>query len=191
MIKPLFDVFRAAMMSNPTGSRKEQMDHFVATVSSDQAYLEKLAIDYFERMSATWVVSGDEHRHSFGRTEVAIDKGERISQSRRSAPTFQLTPRRKTLSPTEMRSNRAAAAERTESAFEELKTKVRSIILLDLTLPDGKPLRDATGAECEKAGGFFTAVGRSIKPTQVVDRQLSEGDLQNIRLRFYKEKETA
>lgn len=174
MTKPLFDVFREAMIGNPDGSRKEQQDGFIERMKSDPAYLEMLARDYFERMAAVWMPRAEPTGgHSFVRTEVSQDKVERQSHPRPASKPLEL-----------VRRTREESAARTAAAFEELKAKVR-VVLLDLVLPNGKALRDATGAECAKAGGFYSEIAKHIKPTQVVDRHLSEGDLQNIRARFY------
>lgn len=175
MTKPLFDVFRATMMDTATGSRKEAQDAFVERVAADPAYLEILARDYFDRMAAVWTVRTETPASkAFVRTEVSQDKVERMSRPRGEVKPIALVRRTK-----------EEAAARTASAFKEMKAKIRGVILLDLVLPNGKALRDATGADCRKAGGFFSEVAKSIKPTQVVDRHLSEGDLQNIRARFY------
>lgn len=80
-------------------------------------------------------------------------------------------------------------AERTREDFSrditKIKEAIRNTVLLDMELPNGKLLRFATGAECAKAGGFYSAVAVSIKPTQVVDKHLTETDLQNIRARYF------
>lgn len=175
MTKPLFDVFRAVMMENANGSRKEASDEFIKRMKADPAYLDLLANDYFERMAAVWTVRTETPASkAFVRTEISQDKVERMSGPRAPAVSVEL-----------VRRTREEAKARTSKAFEEMKAKVRGIILLDLVLPNGKALRDATGAECAKAGGFFEAVAKAIKPTQVVDRHLSEADLQNIRARYY------
>ena len=187
MTKPLFDVFREAMMNNPGGSRKELQDTFVAAVTADTAYLEILAIDYFERMAAHHLVRPTPLGHTFDRTDVSKEQSDRRVESlladkrfRNASPEIQAQKAEE-----KKRQMRAEAAARTAIAFEEIKAKVRNVILLDLVMPDGKTLRHATGAECRKAGGFYAEVAKSIKPTQVVDRHLSEADLQNIRARFY------
>jgi hypothetical protein len=187
MTKPLFDVFRESMLHNPDGSRKEAQDHFIAAMKSDPAYLEMLALDYFERMAAYHVVRKDTLGHSFVRTEVSQDRNERIRDSlvNRSAP----PPGAPSASSVETietaRRKREESAARTAEAFAELKAKVRNIILLDLELPNGKKLRNATGAECKKAGGFYAEIAKHLKPSQVVDRHMSEADLQSIRARFF------
>lgn len=175
MTKPIFDVFRDTMMNNPEGSRVELQREFTRRMKSNKAYLDMLARDYFERMAAVWTVHPQKTGgYSFGRTLVSQDKVARMSHPKAVQKPVEV-----------VRSERAAAATRTATAYAELKAKVRSIILLDMVLPNGKALRDATGAECAKAGGFYAEVSKRIRPTQVVDRHLSEGDLQNIRARFY------
>lgn len=80
---------------------------------------------------------------------------------------------------------RAEREARSRTVYAEMKNKIRDVVLLDMLLPNGTSLRHATGADCAKAGGFFAAVARAIKPTSVVDKHLSERDLQNIRARFF------
>lgn len=175
MTKPLFDVFRTTMMENATGSRKEQLDAFIASMKAHPDYLDALATDYFERMAAVWTVRTETPASTaFVRTEVSQDKVARLSHPR--APTAPVALVRRTTE--ESAAVRAAV-------FAEMKAKVRGVVLLDLPMPNGKLLREATGAECAKAGGFYAEIAKAIKPTQVVDRHLREADLQNIRARFY------
>lgn len=172
MTKPLFDVFRATMMEATADSRKQAQDTFVERMKDEPAYLEILARDYFDRMAAVWTVRTE----APGRTTF-----ERVSHTVASGkPPATLVRRTK-----------EEAALRTSTAFEEMKAKVRGVILLNLVLPNGKALREATGADCAKAGGFFTEVAKALKPTQVVDRHLTESDLQNIRARFFQANEVA
>ncbi|NNV20571.1 hypothetical protein EHE22_09055 [Ochrobactrum pseudogrignonense] len=181
MTKPLFDVFRSTMMNSAAGSRKEAQDAFIEQMKSDPEYVELLARDYFDRMAAVWTVRTETQASKvFTRTDVSQDKVERMSHPRGQVKPLEL-----------VRRTREETAARTATAFEEMKAKVRSIVLLDLVLPDGKALRDATGSECAKAGGFFSEVAKALKPTQVVDKNLTENDLQNIRARFYQANEAA
>ncbi len=85
---------------------------------------------------------------------------------------------------------RAESRQRTARVYTAMKSKLRQIVLMDLTLPNGKLLRDATGAACSRAGGFFTEVSRHLHPNQVVDKHLTETDLRNIQSRF-QQKEVA
>ena len=134
MTKPLFDVFRDAMERKPTGSRKEALDQFVAAMKSDPKYLEDLATDYFHRMSAAWTVRDEKHGYSFGRV---VEPSVKIE---------------------EVRTKRAFSAERTATALETLKAKIRDVILLDLVLPNGVSLRHATGADGGVHGRVVGAV---------------------------------
>lgn len=49
--------------------------------------------------------------------------------------------------------------------------------LLDMLMPDGKKLRDATFADCRRAGGFFFQISAKGKPNEVVGQKLCEDDL--------------
>ena len=75
-----------------------------------------------------------------------------------------------------------------ERQTQDSVRRVTNSILMDLTLPNGKMLRYATGAECVKAGGFYLEVAKHVKSTQVVDKHLTEDDLKNIQLRFVAQK---
>lgn len=160
MTKPIFDVFREAMERKPSASRKEALDWFVGRIKAESVYLEELAIDYFQRMSSAWTVRDERHGYSFGR----------------AAP----------LDMERVRKRREETNKRASEAVSDLKMNMRAVILLDLMLPNGKALRHATGAECAKAGGFYAEIAKHIKPTQVVDRHLTEGNLQDIRARFFR-----
>lgn len=156
----LFGAFRKAMMNNPDASRKEAFELFLESMRSDPAYLHDLALNYFDNMVGQWKVDRIGKSHSLVATSAAHRRAE-VSAERRTE-----------------------SVARIAKATDELKSRLRAIILLDMTLPNGKKLRDATGAECAKAGGFYTEVSRHLKPTQVVDKHLSEAELRNIQTRF-------
>lgn len=160
MTSPLFEVFRTVLMNKPYASRAELIEDFVAEMLSDDVFFDLLARDYFERMAAVHVTKNGRLGHTFSRTDVSADRVAR---------------------------QREAAKSRRDSAVSELKSKLRDVLLLDLVMPDGKKLREATGAECAKAGGFYAEIAKHIKPTQVVDKHMSEADLRNVRSRFYQE----
>lgn len=162
MRKPisLFEAFKNAVMHAPDGSRKDAFDYFLEVVSSDPRYLEALADTYFEQNYKQWRAQKIGQSYSLVATPAAQRRSE-VSADRR-----------------------ADTAVRVHTATQELKARVRAVVLLDLLLPNGKKLRHATGAECAKAGGFYTEVSRHLKPTEVVDKKLNERDLQNIQSRF-------
>jgi hypothetical protein len=161
MIKPLLDIYRMSMLNRPEGSRKEARDYFIEQMKSDPTYLEMLARNYFDRRAIVMPLRKTDEGYTFQRVDVKVESIE------------------------EARERREAAAKRTATAYDERKARLKNIILLDLPMPNGKLLRDATGAECQKAGGFLRAVGACIKPTQVVDKHMTEENLRDIRARFY------
>jgi len=112
-------------------------------------------------MSATYMACKVKHGFAFGRTEIAEARGEAI------------------------RRGRAEGAARSATALATIKEKLREVLLLDLVLPNGKTLREATGADCARAGGFYVEVSKHIKPTQVVDKHLTEANLRDIRSRYF------
>lgn len=61
-----------------------------------------------------------------------------------------------------------------------LVERAKNIVLLDLILPGGKKLRDATFADCAKAGSWYAKIAKRGRPNQIVGVVLSESDLQKI-----------
>lgn len=59
--------------------------------------------------------------------------------------------------------------------------RVANVILLDLVLPNGKKLRDCTGRECKKAGGWLIQVGERVGDRGIVGAKLDEAELTAIR----------
>lgn len=55
--------------------------------------------------------------------------------------------------------------------------RIAKFIVLDLTMPNGKKLRDCTGHECTKLGGLFATIGKRVGATKTVGDVLSEEDL--------------
>lgn len=62
------------------------------------------------------------------------------------------------------------------AAAEKLKTAV----LLDLVQSNGKKLRDCTGEECQRIGGWLIKIADRIGPNGIVGKQLSEAEVANI-----------
>jgi hypothetical protein len=73
-------------------------------------------------------------------------------------------------------------------AVETIKAKVKTRILeeaqamlLDIvTLPNGKSLRDSTGKDCAKAGGWLTKIAEKIGAKQRVGAALTEEEVRSI-----------
>ena len=65
-----------------------------------------------------------------------------------------------------------------DARAEEVIT--RRIALLELTMPNGKPLRDCTGAECAGFGGWLLSVSDRVADDATVGSALSEDDLRGL-----------
>lgn len=75
----------------------------------------------------------------------------------------------------------AAAREARTAQFKStIKTRAVEMVFLDFNMPNGKALRDCTGAECKRAGGWFAKIAAKIKPAEKVGNVLSEQDLRNL-----------
>lgn len=156
----LYTLFRNAMLANVKAGRSESFNQFWDNVKDNQHHLRALAEDYFYRQHASWKVEKIGNSYSI----VATPATERRAE--------------------------AAAQRRVESKLSgkkevaRLKNAVRQAILMDVTLPNGKKLRESTFADCKKAGGWLTEVSRHGRATEAVDKKLSEADLQNIWKRY-------
>lgn len=90
--------------------------------------------------------------------------------------------------PAERRS--AAAAERERwiaGTTEKLREKIAeeaAIVLLDMTMPNGKTLAECTGQECadlsRRLGSWLHKVARRVKPDETVGAVLTENDLRAL-----------
>lgn len=69
---------------------------------------------------------------------------------------------------------------KTESLKETIKKRAVQMVLLDLTMPNGKALRYCTGRDCAKAGGWFTRIAKKIGAAGVVGKVLSEADVKSL-----------
>lgn len=78
-----------------------------------------------------------------------------------------------------VQSARQVKALRAEVA--KITERVRNLVLMDLTLPNGKKLRNSTFKECSLAGGWFKLLACKGKPSQIVGKVLSEADLHALK----------
>ncbi|XUM19751.1 hypothetical protein ACRAVF_18980 [Bradyrhizobium oligotrophicum S58] len=157
----LFSMFERALKNDPNGSRKSQFDAFFDEVQANPAAVEQLAKDYFDRNYAQW----------------------EITQSRSGSTGLAATAKAQE---TALRRQEAAAETRqlAQETVSRIVNTIKKIVMLDLIMPNGKKLRECTFAEVARFGGMFTDIGKEGKPTQVIDKHLSEADLQSIRARW-------
>lgn len=164
-MKSIFQTFERAIKNDPDGSRKDQFKAFLNEVTESPKLIEALAEDYFERMYAQWKLK---HDPKLGHRLV----GTPATQRRFEASAAKRQERAEQV---------ASAARATVGRIVE---RVRKIMLMDMVTPLGKKLRDCTGAELAKCGGFFTELSRHLKPTQVADKHLNEADCQSVLSRY-------
>jgi soluble cytochrome b562 len=72
---------------------------------------------------------------------------------------------------------RAEAKAEQRDRIESIKAQ---IVLLDLTMPNGKTMRDCTGAEMAKFGNRFQKIAERVGKTKTVGSVLSEDQVKTI-----------
>ena len=86
---------------------------------------------------------------------------------------------------------RTYRARQTREATEQVKAAIKNeiehkatVMLLELNMPNGKLLRDCTGAECSKLsskiGGWLLRISKRIKPNQTVGSALTEQEVRDF-----------
>lgn len=71
-------------------------------------------------------------------------------------------------------------AKRVEVLTQVVKARAQRMVLLDWVMPSGKPLRDSTGKDCAKAGGWLAKIAAKIKPNEIVGKALSEAQVRKL-----------
>lgn len=69
------------------------------------------------------------------------------------------------------------AAEKAKAAGEHAKLVARiksGVMLLSMKMPNGKFLRDCSGAECDHFGGWYARVAAAVGPSKLVGEVLTE-----------------
>lgn len=107
--------------------------------------------------------------------DAVIDEWQRIKYS--TALRAAVPPSTKEIK--ERVAQRKLAANREETAVEKAKALIGER-MLNLVMPNGKPLRDCTGAECVAFGSYFTKIGQAVGPRRVVGKVLTADDLTRL-----------
>lgn len=78
----------------------------------------------------------------------------------------------------------AQSADKIRAAVKKKIKEGAKIALLEMMMPNGKPLKDCTGHECRelsgRVGDWLAEVARRVKARQLVADALTEADLQAI-----------
>lgn len=92
-----------------------------------------------------------------------------------------LTDRQPTVPREVVKAERTKKVDAVKSVVTAKIRQVAEIMLLDMvTLPSGKALRDSTGKECAKAGGWLSALAKRVQPNQKIGAVLSEADVRKV-----------
>jgi hypothetical protein len=154
----LFEIMRTSLRRDPRASRRESLGYFLEEMQRDPKYLVALAEHYFYGNYDRFDVEQIGVGHAVVVPKPVKSREQRIRES----------------------------ADRAMPALSNIKQLVRSVVFLDIELPNGKRLRHATFADCAKAGGWYADIAKRGKPSEAVDKNLTETDLQNIWKRFEK-----
>jgi hypothetical protein len=75
----------------------------------------------------------------------------------------------------------AADVEAAKAAVHETVERIKEVVLLDLVQPNGKKLRDCTGADVRafeaQMPSWFKAIAAKVKPEEIVGEVLSEAEV--------------
>lgn len=145
------ELLRSIKRQSPKASEKEHLDAFHAAITEEPKYLDSIINYWF--------------RNYYPRTRVVVEKGSVAVLPSESVVRRRVTP-----------ADRRRRKEEARKAVE----RIRNIVLMDLEMPNGKKLRDCTGSDCTKFGGWLTLVGQKVGPRSLVGRKLTEDDLRNL-----------
>lgn len=85
---------------------------------------------------------------------------------------------------TKPRSPRPVASEIPAEVVAATVERIKAIVLLDLVQPNGKKLRDCTGADIRafeaQMPSWFKAIAAKVKPDQIVGKVLTEDDVWKV-----------
>lgn len=108
-----------------------------------------------------------------------IDTAVEYAATRTVANTFK-NPEEEIIKQKITKEKTTAITAKTVSKLKEHIVKEANIMLLDLTMANGKALRNCTGAECVKFGGWFSAIAAKVGRKQLVGNALSEEQLRSL-----------
>jgi len=82
--------------------------------------------------------------------------------------------------PSRSKPSAARTAEQRRQAVEDLKQQARTAVILDFIMPNGKKLRDCTGAYAAQLGGAISRIAAAVKPNQIIGKVLSDEQAQRL-----------
>jgi len=70
--------------------------------------------------------------------------------------------------------------EERDASVAQIKREAKEILILDLIMPNGKPLRVCTGAYGRQCGGGIGRVAKAVKPMQIIGQVLNDEQAQRL-----------
>lgn len=61
-----------------------------------------------------------------------------------------------------------------------IKARAEKMVLLEMVMPNGKPLGECTGQDCAIVGGWLSKIATKIKPHEIVGEKLSEMEVRRL-----------
>ena len=155
----MHDILRKIKLNDPNISEAEAREQLWEAVSESEAKRGawknlKQPQQFFRLLVDNW------HLANWSRYEAQVEEG-KVSvrfTSRASGP----------------------KSERRKVVAQRVITRAAGTILLNLPMPNGKLLRNCTGAECSKFQGWFRDISKHVGPSEVVGKKLTETELQNL-----------
>ena len=86
-------------------------------------------------------------------------------------------------SPAERAARHAEAITAVDAVKQQVREHIKreaKILLLDMIQANGKPLRQCTGAECTRFGGWLAAIAEKVGAKQIVGDVLTEQDVRRL-----------
>jgi hypothetical protein len=154
-------LFRRLREENPRASKAALQALFMTEYLRDDDLMEAAGIRVFGNDWSSWHGQQDEDAEPQSQPRSVPARQQQDVRQRQSAPVV----------PRPRRDPAVAAA---------LVASIRTTILLDLLMPNGKRLRDCTGTECSQAGGWLVQVGTRIGSDGIVGERMSEAELRDL-----------
>jgi hypothetical protein len=76
--------------------------------------------------------------------------------------------------------DRAAQARSHQAAVEQVAQQTHALLLMRLTMPNGKLLGECTGADCKRFGGWYARIGKLVPARKIVGEVLTEDRLREL-----------
>jgi hypothetical protein len=142
-------------------SKKNIMEMLVGIIDAHPSYdLERRFREWSSAIQADDDCLEAALRHTYTNLNAALE-----AQNRRSVPVQRPARRSK---------------EEVAASTAEMKERARASLVLDLVMPNGKSLRDCTGAYARKCGGVISKIAAKVKPGQLVGQAITEKQAQQI-----------